>query len=253
MDAAWTDEQKEGWIRLSDRRTISPRLPAIRQAGRYYPALPLTSLTFKKGVLMLLMECQCPCIGKVNDMLSKTHVGICALGIFLAFIAANVDGQETVYKWVDEDGVVHFSAEPPDESKADEFEKLTTAKAPLNVPPAQPAIKSPATSETDSQPQSEQPKIELPALVEKTDTTTMSLAELDRRCEDAREKMIAPLREAEITKCKQDKKNDPAWCDRFNADYGDGGRTLSGTIRPRMFNDLPECIEAEQALHEGRQ
>ena len=140
---------------------------------------------------MLRMECQCPCIGKVNDMLSKTHVRICTLGIFLAFIAVNVDGQETVYKWVDEDGVVHFSAEPPDESKAGEFEKLTTAKAPLNVPPAQPAIKSPATSETDSQLQSEQPKIELPALVEKIDTTAMSLAELDRRCDDAREKIEA--------------------------------------------------------------
>jgi len=186
-------------------------------------------------------------------MLLKNYFRIFALGIFLAFIATSIEGQETVYKWVDEDGVVHFSAEPPDESRASEFEKLTTAKAPLNVPPAQPAIKSPATFENDSRIQSEQPKIELPALVEKPDITAMSLAELDRRCEDAREKMIAPLREAEIVKCKEQDRKDPAWCDRHFADFGNAGKTIYGTFRPRMFNDLPECIEAEQALRERRQ
>ena len=32
-----------------------------------------------------------------------------------------------------------------------------------------------------------------------------------------------------------------------NADFGDGGRTVSGSIRPRMFDDLPECVEAMEA------
>ena len=76
------------------------------------------------------------------------------------------------------------------------------------------------------------------------DISKMTLAELDQRCDVAREKKIAPLREAEIKKCKQDKRNDPAWCERFNADFGEGGRTVSGTIRPRMFDDLPECVDA---------
>ena len=55
-------------------------------------------------------------------MLSKNCGRIFTLGIILAFIASNVDAQETVYKWVHEEGVVHFSDEPPDESKAAEFE-----------------------------------------------------------------------------------------------------------------------------------
>ena len=78
----------------------------------------------------------------------------------------------------------------------------------------------------------------------KTDISEMSIADLDLRCDEAREKMIAPLREVEIAKYKQDKREDPAFCERFNADFGDGGRTVSGSIRPRMFADLPECLEA---------
>lgn len=181
-------------------------------------------------------------------MLSRNCGRILTLGIILTFIVANVEAQETVYKWVDEEGVVHFSAEPPDESKAAEFEKLTTAKAPPYVPPAQPAVKSPATSETKGEQQSAQPGIETPALFTKPDITAMSLADLDRRCEDARENMIAPLREAEIVNCKKQEWHDPAWCERHYADYGNAGRTMSGTFRPRMFNDLPECVEAEQEL-----
>jgi len=199
------------------------------------------------------MQSETPSIGYVNDMLSKYGGRIFTLGIILTLIAAIVDAQETVYKWVDEEGVVHFSHEPPDESTAAEFEELTTAKPPSYVAPAQPAIKSPAAAETDSEKQSAQPKIEIPALAEKTDTKTMSLADLDRRCEDAREKMIAPLREAEIAKCKEQERNDPAWCERHYADYGNAGKTISGTFRPRMFNDLRKCVEAEQALRERRQ
>ncbi len=86
----------------------------------------------------------------------------------------------------------------------------------------------------------------MPPQVEKVDITKLSLADLDLRCDEARENMIAPLREAEIATCKEDKRNDPAWCERFNADYGDGGRMASGSIRPRMFDDLPECVEALQ-------
>ena len=80
----------------------------------------------------------------------------------------------------------------------------------------------------------------------KTDVSKLSLAELDLRCEKAREKMIAPLREAAIAECKQDERDDPAFCERTNADFGDGGRTLSGGYRPRLFDDLAECQEALQ-------
>jgi hypothetical protein len=78
------------------------------------------------------------------------------------------------------------------------------------------------------------------------DISEMSLEELDARCDAAREEKIAPLREAEIAKCQADMRNDPAFCERFNADFGEGGRTVTGSIRPRMFDDLPECVEALQ-------
>ena len=80
--------------------------------------------------------------------------------------------------------------------------------------------------------------------MEEVDISEMSLDALDRRCEAAREKKIAPLRAAEIANCKEQEGNDPAWCERFYADYGDGGRTVEGAFRPPMFHDLPECLDA---------
>ena len=41
-----------------------------------------------------------------------------------------------------------------------------------------------------------------------------------------------------------DRRNDPDWCVRFNADFGDAGRTVNGTMRPRMFDDLPEWVQS---------
>jgi len=74
-----------------------------------------------------------------------------------------------------------------------------------------------------------------------------SIEELERRCEAAREANIKPLREAEMAKCKANERNDPAWCERFRKDYGDTGRTVDGRFRPRLFDDLPECVTAQQA------
>ena len=175
-------------------------------------------------------------------MLTRNGLLIFALGIILAFGSASVLAQQKVYKWVDEEGVVHFSETPPDESESVETETLTTAKPPVYVPP-HPVVKSPATTDTIAEKQSFQPQAEIPPAVEQINITKMTLAELDRRCEAAREAKIAPLREAEIAKCKQQEDSDPARCERFYADYGEGGKTIYGTMRPPMFHDLPECIE----------
>lgn len=78
------------------------------------------------------------------------------------------------------------------------------------------------------------------------DPKSASLEELDQRCETAREKKIAPLREAEITRCKASKRNDPAYCERFWKDYGESTRAANGAFIPRMFHDLPECVVAER-------
>lgn len=82
-----------------------------------------------------------------------------------------------------------------------------------------------------------------------------SLDELERRCEEAREKKIAPLREQAIEECiasNPRRRDAESFCRRFYGDFGQGGATASGGTRPRMFHDLPECLEYEQARRQGR-
>jgi hypothetical protein len=177
-------------------------------------------------------------------MLTRNGGRVFALGIILMVVCASVYAQQKVYKWVDEDGVVHFSEEPPGESSKVEVETFTTDPAPPYVPPAQTTIKSPSASQADVEKKSAQPQIPIRPPVKKIDITEMSLADLDRRCEAAREERIAPLREAEIVECVQTKTGDQAWCETFWADYGDPRRTESGFLVPRLFHDLPECTEA---------
>ncbi len=153
---------------------------------------------------------------------------------------AGAFAETIVYKWVDADGVVHFGDARPDESTS--AETLVIPKGP--PAPAQPSTSSAVASTTAVEKEPPQEEANVPVLYEKTDVAHLSIADLDLRCDEAREKMIAPLREAEIAKCKQDKREDPAFCERFNADFGEGGRTVSGAMRPRMFDDLPQCLEA---------
>jgi len=162
---------------------------------------------------------------------------------------ASVYAQQKVYKWVDEDGVVHFSEEPPGESPKAEVETFTTDPAPTYVPPAKTTPEAPSATETNVESQSTQPAIQIPPPAEEIDITKMSLSDLDRRCEDAREERIAPLREAEIANCIESETGDQAWCEVFWADYGDPRRTVSGALTPRLFHDLPECVEALDERH----
>ena len=165
-----------------------------------------------------------------------TFIGVL---LILVFATSDVTAQQTVYKWTDEDGVVHFGEAPPPGVEA---ERITTQAAP-SVPPPQPAAVPREPASAVSEVAAEPDPAPSPA-GEPTAATEMTLAELDARCEAAREAKIAPLREAEIENCKADRRNDPAFCENFNADFGEGGRTITGAMRPRMFDDLPECVEA---------
>jgi hypothetical protein len=73
---------------------------------------------------------------------------------------------------------------------------------------------------------------------------------LEAKCEQAREAQLKPLREAEIARCKNDKRSDPEYCERYWRDLGNATRRPNGTVKPRMFNDLPECIAAREARWE---
>jgi hypothetical protein len=182
-------------------------------------------------------------------MLTKNGSWVSALGVILTVVCASVYAQQTVYKWVDEEGVVHFGEEPPGESLEVEVKVITTDPAPPYVPPAQPTIKPHSASGTDVENQLAKPEIQTRPLVKEIDIAEMSLVDLDRRCEDVREKVIAPLRKAEIVKCIQTETGDQAWCETFWADYGDPRRTVSGALIPRLFHDLPECVEALDERH----
>jgi hypothetical protein len=177
-------------------------------------------------------------------MLVRIVVQGLLVAVTLMSFCSSAIAEKVVYKWVDADGVVHFGDAPPDEAAMAEAVVIPKSP-PANVQP--PAI-APATATTpDAAPAPI--AAEMNALYKKTDISKLSIADLDLRCDEAREKMIAPLREAEIEKCKEDKREDPAFCERFNADFGESGRTVSGSIRPRMFDDLTECVDAKEELN----
>jgi len=63
--------------------------------------------------------------------------------------------------------------------------------------------------------------------------------ELDKACELARERKLAPLRQRYTEECVEQQKQDRAYCERFYSDYG----AQSGNRAP-LFYDLPECVTA---------
>jgi hypothetical protein len=76
------------------------------------------------------------------------------------------------------------------------------------------------------------------------------VAALQLKCEQAREARLKPMRDAEIAKCKADRTRDPEYCDRFWKDLGDATRLPNGAMKPRLFDDLPECVAAAKAKRE---
>ena len=80
--------------------------------------------------------------------------------------------------------------------------------------------------------------------------TETHAAALEAQCEAAREARLKPLRDAEIAKCKTQKAGDPAYCERFFRDFGNPIRQPNGTFKPRLFDDLPECVAALKAKND---
>jgi hypothetical protein len=166
-----------------------------------------------------------------------------SLAVAAALLYTTASLTQDVFKWTDESGLVHYGNSVPD--GVENFERVN-----LTPTPAATSASEPARAVLPSEPSATESASQVPT--SSTIVTTpqpagvMSLEKLDRLCEDARERAIAPLRTVAIEECKATPRNDPAYCERFYADYGEAGRTVSGTIRPRMFDDLPECIQAQQ-------
>jgi len=160
-----------------------------------------------------------------------------ALGLLLY---ASASLSQVVFKWTDENGEVHYGETVP--PGIANFERLTITPGPAPVP----ARQQPQATER-SEPERAAPSRPTPAAAEPPPATAISVEELDRLCEAAREREIAPLRAAAIAECKENPRTDPAYCERFYSDFGDAGLTQSGAVRPRLYNDLPECVQADEA------
>ena len=181
---------------------------------------------------------------------SKVLTAILIIGLLAS--PASVYAQKKVYKWVDEEGIVHYGEEPPAEAPEVDVKTFTTDPAPPYVAPAQTTVKSQPASAAGVEKKSAQPEMPVRPPVKETNIKEMSLADLDRRCEDAREERIAPLKKAEIANCLKTETGDQAWCETFWADYGASRQTASGGFVQGEFYDLPECVDAfEERNHRG--
>ncbi len=80
-----------------------------------------------------------------------------------------------------------------------------------------------------------------------------TVEELEQDCEDLRERKLAPLRKAEIEKCKAEKAMEPAKCESYYKDYGDATRGAGGKYTERMFNDLGPCVKAREMQAKTRE
>ena len=104
-------------------------------------------------------------------------------------------------------------------------------------------------------------KFVLPMLVMALPVSASNLQQLERRCENAREALIAPLRQEAIDQCIADRlgnrgsrssRDAREHCERFYQDFGNGGTTQSGGFRQRMFHEIPECLEYYEAQQNRR-
>jgi len=75
---------------------------------------------------------------------------------------------------------------------------------------------------------------------------------LEQACETAREAKLKPLRDAEIARCKSEPHSEANYCERYWGDYGNAKRLPNGTMQPRLFDDLPECVAAEEARRKSK-
>lgn len=169
------------------------------------------------------------------------RASVFAIASLVAVFGASVSAAQDVFKWIDpKSGVVNYGDAVPDGVETYERVVITPNVVPLRAPleqRVQPAAQDPVAEEVASpvEPQAVSP----PA-------SEMSLADLNLACEAAREREIAPLRAAAIAECKAAPRANPAYCERFYSDFGDGGTTAAGVLRPRMFDDLPECVIARE-------
>ena len=77
---------------------------------------------------------------------------------------------------------------------------------------------------------------------------------LNRQCEAAREKQLAPIRAQKTQTCIEQKIRAPDHCERFYTTYGNTSM-VGGMRRQGLYYDLPECLaflDAQAVLQSSR-
>ncbi|MFC1796929.1 DUF4124 domain-containing protein [Pseudomonadota bacterium] len=160
-------------------------------------------------------------------------------------------------KWIDENGVSHYAEQCP---KGIEGEQLILDKSPSKQRQAEAArrseglLKNSSANKIESQLQS--PFFDNPSTRHSRKKTTFTLADvrcptaytfkriknMEIQCEQARERNIAPFRDAEITNCIKAQNKSPEECEKFHANYLNSDEPPTpGISGRRVFDNLPEC------------
>lgn len=85
-----------------------------------------------------------------------------------------------------------------------------------------------------------------------SDAELKRLDDLDRRCEQARESKLAPMRAERIERCVREEKRPRDICTVEYSTWGGSSTTQRGGTRPGLFYDLPECVAAFEARQHYR-
>ena len=68
------------------------------------------------------------------------------------------------------------------------------------------------------------------------------------KCEQRKNELLSAAREEKINTCIETKEFEPDKCRRYYSDYGNSATNPAGRrFRAGMFDDIPECIEADEA------
>ena len=126
-------------------------------------------------------------------------------------------------KWTDENGTVHYDTECPDDVESRDVD-VSDALSTTGPDPYADSRKAAADRSTSS----------------KNQKSAGSSRGSGLSCEQAREKRLKPERDRLISQCKAQGDKDAAQCERFYADYGNGGRQGGRTVPPKYMN-IPEC------------
>lgn len=184
----------------------------------------------------------------------KCLVFISAVTIPLLLVSEPTFG-ENFCKWTDEDGVVHFAANCPEN-----VESATVVtegnRTEAQIRQAEQHSKSLLTDQARQKEAREQAPASMGSAPDgpsdqqgkaSQDFSQMSAQQLEALCQEEREKRLAPEREQLIKDCIDIKLKSPGYCQRYYSDHGAAVRLETGYVRPALYSDLPECVAAWEA------